>query len=271
MHGTTDQPIQPHHEAQARMWGLGGRHYDDVSFAISDALAHAAKRLAPKSGERVLDVATGTGWSARNAARTGANVTGVDIATELLTAAKALTPPALALHFQRADAERLPFAEATFDRVISTFGVMFAANHSQAADELARVCKPGGRLVLTTWTPDGSVAEFFGIIANHAGGPPPKASPLLWGDPGHVRKLLGDAFDLSFEHGTSNDYYDGLNEIWDWYVRSFGPVRALAETLDKDALEAFRRDIDDYHSHYMADDGLLHMERGYLVTIGTKR
>ena len=271
MHGTTDQTVQPHNRPQAHIWGLGGRHYDDVSFAISDALAHAAKRLAPKAGETILDVATGTGWSARNAARTGAEVTGIDIAEELLAAARELAMPGLSLRFRRADAEQLPIADGQFDRVISTFGVMFAVDQQQAASELARVCKSGGRLVLATWTPDSSVAEFFGIVAKPAGDPPPKESPLLWGDPGHVRKLLGKAFDLTFEDGISNDYYDGLKEIWDWYVRGFGPVRALAEKLDKDALDAFRRDIDDYHSHYMTDDGLLHVERGYLVTIGTKR
>jgi SAM-dependent methyltransferase len=198
-------------------------------------------------------------------------VTGVDIAEELLAAARKLATPGLSQRFRHADAERLPFADGQFDRVISTFGVMFAVDQQQAASELARVCKSGGRLVLATWTPDSSVAEFFGIVGKHAGDPPPRESPLLWGDPGHVRKLLGEAFGLTFEHGTSNDYYDGLNEIWEWYVRGFGPVRALAETLDKDALNAFRRDIDDYHSHYMTGDGLLHVERRYLLTIGTKR
>ncbi len=82
--------VLDHHHDAARMWGAGGRHYDDISFAISDALAHAAQRLNPKQDERILDVATGTGWSARNAARVGAYVTGVDIAPELLSAAAEL-------------------------------------------------------------------------------------------------------------------------------------------------------------------------------------
>lgn len=271
MRGTSDQSIQPHHQAPARMWGLGGRHYDDVSFAISDALAHAAKRLAPQAGERILDVATGTGWSARNAARSGAAVTGIDISEELLAAATELTPSDLSLTFQRADAERLPFEDSHFDRVISTFGVMFAANHQAAADELARVCKAGGRLVLATWTPGGSVAEFFGIVGKHAGDPPPAQSPILWGDPDHVTKLLGGAFDLIFEKGTSNDYYDGVDAVWNWYVRGFGPVRALAETLGPKELETFRRDVDDYHGHYMTSDGLLHVKREYLLVTGTRR
>ncbi|MBO6539198.1 MAG: class I SAM-dependent methyltransferase [Rhizobiaceae bacterium] len=270
MHGTSNQ-IQPHHEAPARMWGLGGHHYDDVSFAISDALAHAAKRLAAQAGETVLDVATGTGWSARNAARSGANVTGIDISDELLAAARDLAPSALSLGFRCADAERLPFDDGAFDRVISTFGVMFAANQQRAADELARVCKPGGRLVLATWVPGGSVAQFFGIVGKHAGDPPPEQSPLAWGDPEHVRSLLGEAFELTFESGTSHDYYDGVQEIWDWYVRGFGPVRQLANTLDAKALAAFRADVGDYHRHYLTSAGLLHVKRDYLLVTGTRR
>src|SRR5512134_1789245 len=104
-----DRSVLPHHEPAATMWGRGGRHYDDVSFAISDALAHAAQRLNARAGERILDIATGTGWSARNIARTGAAVTGVDISQELLAAARELSahlqPP---IEFRQADAEHLP-------------------------------------------------------------------------------------------------------------------------------------------------------------------
>ena len=184
--------ILPHHEAAASMWGQGGRAYDDISFAVSDALAHAAQRLNAGAGQRILDVATGTGWSARNAARRGAQVTAVDIAPELLAAAAELSAyvrPTIA--FRQADAERLPFDDASFDGVISTFGVMFAANQDRAAAELGRVCRRGGRLAVAAWAPGGAVAEFFGVIARHAGAPPPAASPLAWGDPAHAERLLG--------------------------------------------------------------------------------
>src|SRR5215471_12193414 len=100
-----DHAVMPHHEAAATMWGRGGKHYDDVSYAISDALAHAAQRLNARAGERILDVATGTGWSARNVARTGAVVTGVDIAQELLAAAGGLSGHMRpAIEFRLADA-----------------------------------------------------------------------------------------------------------------------------------------------------------------------
>ena len=115
------------------MWGQGGRFYDDVTFAISDALARAAQRLNAGAGERILDVATGTGWSARNVARRDGQVTAVDIAPELLAAAEELSahvrPPIV---FQPADAERLPFPSAHFDGIISTFGIMFALDQAHA-------------------------------------------------------------------------------------------------------------------------------------------
>ena len=263
--------VLPHHQAVATMWGRGGRHYDDVSFAISDALAHAAQRLNARANERILDVATGTGWSARNVARAGAAVTAVDISEDLLAAARELSAHIRpAIEFRQADAERLPFDDGAFDGVISTFGVMFAFDQRQAAAELGRVCRPRGRLALTTWAPAGAVAQFFTIIAQHSDTPPPPSSPLAWGDPAQVEKLLGKAFDLKFEHGVSNAYHDGEQDIWDWYTRGFGPLRQLAESLPADRLERLKRDVDEYHRHYAVPAGL-HVKREYLLTIGRRR
>jgi SAM-dependent methyltransferase len=261
----------------ARMWGLGGRHYDDVSFAISDALAHATQRLAPRPGETVLDVATGTGWTARNCAHAGARVTAIDFSEGLLDAAKELSahvdPP---IRFELADAEDLPFADAAFDGIISTFGVMFAGDQAKAASELARVCKPGGRLALATWVPGGAVEEFFGVVGKYDDAPPsdstpPGPSPFAWGAPDSVHGLLGEAFDLTFEYGVNNAYHESPQQIWDWYSRGFGPVRAMADSLDPETRAAFRRDVDAYHEHYMTDAGLLHVKRDYLVTIGRRK
>jgi SAM-dependent methyltransferase len=266
-----DQAVLPHHRAAATMWGRGGLHYDHVRFAISDALAHAAQRLDARASERILDVATGTGWSSRNVARTGATVTGVDIADELLAAARELSvhsrPP---IKYLRADAERLPFDDAAFDGVISTFGIMFAFDQAQAAAELGRVCRRGGRLALTTWAPAGAVADFFGIVARHSDAPAPPSSPLAWGDPNHVEELLGKVFDLKFEHGVSNAYHSSVDDIWNWYVRGFGPLRQLAESLPPDRAERLKRDVDAYHSHYAVPAGL-HVKREYLLTIGRRR
>lgn len=268
---SAEERILPHHRAAAEMWGQGGRAYDDVSYAISDALAHAAQRLNAQAGERILDVATGTGWTARNAARGGASVTAVDIAPALLDAARELSahvrPP---IAFELAAAERLPFPDGRFDGVISTFGVMFAFDQRQAAAELARVCRPGGRLALATWAPGGAVEKFFAVIARHSDGPPPPASPMAWGDPGHVQELLGRDFELKFEPGVSDAYHDDVEHIWRWYAGGFGPVRRLAESLDARRLAAFKADVDAYHRHYLQEAGL-HVGREYLVTIGRRR
>jgi SAM-dependent methyltransferase len=267
----SDPAILAHHQPAATMWGRGVKDYDEVSFALSDALAHAAQRLNAREGERILDVATGTDWSARNVARRGAMVTGVDISPELLAAASEISqhirPP---IEFRLADAEQLPFDDGAFDGVISTFGVMFAINQEAAAAELTRVCRSGGRLVLATWAPAGAVAEFFGVIAQHSDAPPPPSSPLAWGDPAHVEKLLGKDFELKFEHGISNAYHGSAEEIWDWYTRGFGPLRQLAESLPPDRVQRLKHDVDAYHRHYAVPAGL-HVKREYLLTIGRRR
>ena len=107
----------------------------------------------------------------------------------------------------------LLFDDGAFDGVISTFGVMFAINQAAAAAELGRVCRCGGRLTLATWAPQGAVAEFFSVIAQHSDAPPPASSPLAWGDPAQVEKLLRNAFELKFEQGISNAYHGSVEDI----------------------------------------------------------
>jgi SAM-dependent methyltransferase len=255
----------------AQMWSSGGTAYDEVSFAISDALAHAAQRLAPKPGDKILDVATGTGWSARNAARMGAEVTGVDIAAGLLDAARELSrafnPP---IAFLNASAEKLPFADAAYDGIISTFGVMFAADHEKTAGELARVCRPGGRMCLATWVPGGAVAEFFALLGGFSEAPPPEPSPLLWGDPDYLKSLLGSDFSLVSERGWNNAYHENADAIWDWYLRGFGPLKALHDDLDANDRRKLKTKVDAYHNRYKTEAGLC-VRREYLVTIATRR
>jgi SAM-dependent methyltransferase len=263
--------VLPHHRAAASMWGQGGRLYDDISFGLSDALAHAAQRLNPRSDEEILDVATGTGWSARNVARTGARATAVDISSELLSAADELSAhirPRIA--FQLGDAECLPFPDGRFDGVISTFGVIFAQDQQQAARELGRVCRKGGRLSLSTWARHGSVENFFAVVAKHSDAPAPKVSPLTWGDPQHVNELLGRDFALEFERGVNNAYHPDTDHIWEKYARGFGPMRQLIDSLDPDRRQALRRDVDVYHEHYATEVGL-HVKREYLIVLGRRR
>jgi SAM-dependent methyltransferase len=263
--------VLPHHEQAAAAWGLPGANYNEVSFRISDALAHAAQRLNATPGEEILDLGTGTGWSARNVATEGANVTAVDISADLLKAAETLSAhvrPKIA--FQLADAEALPFPDGRFDAVISTFGVIFAQNQEQAAAELARVCRKGGRIVLTAWPQTGSVAEFFSVVGKHSGTPALAVSPLAWGDPDHARKLLGRAFDLVFEPGVNRSYFASAEEVWERYLHAFGPVRQVADSLSAEAREALRQDFVALHRKNESVAGV-RIDRDYLLILGRRR
>lgn len=264
--------VVDHNRPAAAVWGSGGRDYDEISFGIADALRHAVQRLAAKPGEQVLDVATGTGWSARCVARTGARVTAVDIAPELIRAAKNLSAHLDSrIEYRVADAEQLPCESETFDRVISTFGVMFAAGHASTARELARVCRSRGRLCLATWPPGGAVARLFALLASHGGpSPPPEASPLRWGDPDYVERLLGAHFALRFEHGVSHAYYDSADDLWHTFLHGFGPLRMLHDRLDDAGRRALKADLDAYHEQYAVTGGL-DVRREYLIAIGERR
>jgi SAM-dependent methyltransferase len=267
----TAQGVLAHHAPAAAVWDQGGAAYDEISFGLSDALKHAAQRLNPRPGDLVLDVGTGTGWTARNLARMGARVTAVDISTELLKAGEALSAhlrPRIA--FERADAEALPFPDASFDGVVSTFGVIFAQNQERAAAELGRVCRKGGRLVLAVWDIKGAVADLFAVTSKYSTAAPPPASPLAWGDRARAEALLGRDFVLQYERGINHAYHDDVDDIWGRYVEGFGPIRALAESLDPEKRAAFRRDIDAYHRTFAAPAGL-HVKREYVLILGRRR
>lgn len=259
-------------EAASKLWGSGGGDYDLISFMLSDALAHAAQRLAPVKDEFVLDVGTGTGWTARNLARFGARVVGIDVSQDLLGHARLLSAHCHpSIEFQKADAQELPFENGEFDAVASTFGVMFAPDHVQAARELARVCRKGGRLALTTW-PTGFFTNFFAMTGKYSTDPPPAQAPVLWGDPAHLRSLLGEHFDLVFEEGTSRSYHPNAEQISDWYMNGFGPVRELYASLDAAGKKSFYADLVAFHEEEgVRTEAGLRMERNYLLTYGVRR
>src|SRR5215203_5562294 len=146
-----------------------------------------------RSGARVLDVAAGNGNASLAAARRWAQVTSTDYVPELLENGKRRAEgERLAIEFQEADAEALPFPDGSFDVVLSTFGVMFAPNHVRAASELLRVCRTNGRIGLTNWTPEGFLGDFFRTMGTHVPPPAGVRSPMLWGDMHHLRSLFGD-------------------------------------------------------------------------------
>ena len=166
---------------QQQMWSSGD--YSAVGATLQIVAENLCEAVDLHAGERVLDVATGSGNAALAAARRFADATGVDYVPSLLDRAWArLTAEALPIDLQEGDAEALPFADESFDVVLSTFGVMFAPDQEKAAQELLRVCRPGGRIGLANWTPDGFIGEIFRANGRHVL-PPPGSSPLCCGAP----------------------------------------------------------------------------------------
>ena len=261
--------IRAHNEGAAAVWGSGGSAYDRVSETIADALDHVVARLNPQPGEKCLDVATGTGWTARLLRKRGADVTGVDIGEGVIQAAKRLAPD---IDFRIGDAEELEFADGSFDVVTSTFGVMFVANPEDAARELGRVCRTGGRLGLCTWQPGGTIEEWFQMMRPYmpppAPAPPP--SPFEWGKPERLRGLLRDEFDLRFEEGVTTLRMPNGKAVWDLFVEGYGPTRTIAAACDPKRREELKRDFIAYMDSFAHTLGVA-MPREYLVTIGLRR
>jgi SAM-dependent methyltransferase len=265
--------IQLHNQRPAAVCGSGGAAYEELSHQIASALEHCVRRLDPKPGERILDLATGTGWTSRLLASRGAKVTGVDIAAELLAAAKVNAQShGLAIDYKIGDAEEMRSPDGSLDAVVSTFGVMFVSRPESAAGEIARVCRKGGRIALTTWRPDSSIFEMFKIMRAYM--PPPPSplppSPFSWGNRERMKELLGSNFDLTFEEGETI-YYDRNGEaVWQAFVAGYGPTKALAASLDDRRRDDLKRDFVAFHDTFMTPLGIS-MPRQYLLTVGTRR
>lgn len=261
--------IRPHNERAGQTWGSGGSGYDRVSETIADALEHVVTRLAPQPGERCLDVATGTGWTARRLVARGAKVVGVDIGAGVIDAARKLAPE---IDFRVDDAEQLGFADGEFDLVASTFGVMFVARPEDAARELARVCRKGGRLGICTWPPGDTLEGLFKVMRPYM--PPPSAtpppSPFDWGKPERVRQLLGEAFDLKFEKGVTTLRLPSGKSVWDLFLEGYGPTKTVAASCDPKRRQELERDFIAYHDQFSSELGVA-MPREYLVTIGVRK
>jgi len=190
-------------------------------------------------GDRVLDVAAGTGNAAIPAAKTGASVVASDLVPELLEHGRALAAEqGVELEWREANAHALPFADNEFDVVMSCIGVMFAPFHQQAADELVRVTKPRGRIGLISWTPEGHIGQLWGTMKPYAPPPPPGAQPPpLWGREDHVRALLGDRVtDLATERRTLpvHHFPDGA-AFRDYFKAVYGPTIAVYRNIEGDS------------------------------------
>jgi SAM-dependent methyltransferase len=255
---------------QSVMWGNGP--YERITNTLTDIHDLVIERVDPKPGERLLDAATGTGAVAILAAKRGTDVVGQDLAPVLIdTARERAAQEGATVQFEAGDAEAMTYDDASFDIVTSTCGVMFAPDHAAVASELARVTKPGGRLALACWTPEGGLGQMFGMMRPFLAPPPEGAgSPFAWGKEDHVRELLGDAFDLRFEeHDSILRTADG-EEYWELFSSSYGPTKTAAEALDDARREEFHQTWVDFFEARREGDEVVH-HREYLLTLGTRR
>jgi ubiquinone/menaquinone biosynthesis C-methylase UbiE len=255
---------------QSVMWGNGT--YERVTDTIRDLHATVIERADPKPGERVLDAATGTGAAAILAAQRGADVVGMDLAPALIeTARERAAEEGASIEFDVGDAEEMSYEDASFDVVVSTCGVMFAPDHGAVASELARVTRPGGRIALGCWTPDGGLAQMFGMMRPFLPTPPEGVgSPFAWGDEEHVRGLLGDAFDLEFSQHVSTLRTKDGEEYWELFSSSYGPTKSAYEALDDERKDEFHRAWVDFFEERREGDEVVH-HREWLLTFGTRR
>jgi len=265
--------IQPHNTKPASMWSSGGPRYDQISRGIADSIEHCVLRLNPQPSERVLDLATGTGWTSRLVAARGARVVGADIAGDLIAAARERAQmEGLDIEYHLGDAENLPFEDGEFDAVVSTCGIMFASRPEAAAAEIGRVTRKGGRVALTTWLPDSNLFKMFLVMKPYMPPPPNPAppSPFEWGKAERVRELLGNVFDLRFEKGTSFYREPSGEAAWNTFSTSYGPTKSLATNLDESRRAELRRDFIAFHDGFPTELGVC-VPREYLLTVGTKR
>jgi ubiquinone/menaquinone biosynthesis C-methylase UbiE len=191
------------------------------------------------SGDRVLDVAAGTGNAAIPAAQTGASVVASDLCPELLESGRALAgEQGVELEWREANAHALPFSDDEFDVVMSCIGVMFAPFHQLAADELVRVTKPGGRIGLISWTPEGHIGKLWATMKPYAPPPPPGAQPPpLWGQEDHVRALLGDRVTdvVTERRSLTVDHFPDGAAFRDYFKATYGPTIAVYRNIEGDA------------------------------------
>ena len=219
------------------MWALGDYHRFATAtvWELGPVLVDACGIAA---GQRVLDVAAGTGNVAIRAAQAGASVVASDVTPENFVAGRSAARDAgVELEWMEGDAEALPFADAEFDAVTSCFGAMFAANHAAAAGELLRVCRPGGVIGMINFTPRGAGADFFRVLAEYAPPPPPGAlPPLLWGTEDHVRQLFGAGVrSLTMTRREYVERASSPRAYFDLFRQTFGPLVGIYASLGNEA------------------------------------
>lgn len=270
----TDQPdLRAVTQAQQRTWSEGD--FSMVASLVNKVAEDLAEALQIVPDERVLDVACGSGNGAIAAARRAwGNAVGADFVPALLERGRErAAAERLAVEFVEADAQELPFADASFDVAISIFGAMFAPDQERTAAELLRVVRPGGRIGMANWTPDGGLGDLFLTITKHLGGPPAGlAPPVLWGVEEHLRGLFGDGIaELRVEVRRSRQTFRSPDHYLEFFRAYFGPVRTAFERVGPEGEAALAADLRAYlEGANTAGERALVLEPEYLQVIATR-
>lgn len=254
------------------MWMAGD--FGEVAKVIEASANEFIDRLNLKPGELVLDVACGSGNLAIPAARAGAIVTGVDIATNLIEQARArAAAEGLSIRFDEGDAESLPYGDAEFDVVVTMYGAMFAPRPELVAAELVRVCRPGGRIAMANWTPEGFIGQMFKITGKHVPPPANMPSPIKWGDEATVRERLHEGIaDLQLtKRICAFKYPFSPAEVVESFRMYYGPTQRAFASLDDEKQAALRSDLEQLWSeHNQASDNTTHVDGEYLEVVATR-
>jgi SAM-dependent methyltransferase len=257
-------------EGQRHMWTVGD--YPDIARSIA-GVAHTILEKAPiHPGMSLLDVATGAGNVAIPAAQAGARVTGLDLTPKLLEVARARAAEAgLQVDFLEGDAEELPFEDDSFDCVTSCFGVMFAPRHEVAAGELARVARPGAKVVVTAWTPEGLNGQMFKTMSSYMPAPPEGLRPpFMWGSEDHVRSLLEPSgAEISCERHMVTFEHDSPESWLEYNERVLGPTIIAKSALEPQGRwRDLRQELADlYAKADEGEDGAFRVQAEYLLTV----
>jgi ubiquinone/menaquinone biosynthesis C-methylase UbiE len=264
--------IKQRHRA---MWASGD--YPFIAEIVAPVSEHMVREAGIGPGQRVLDVAAGTGSSAIPAAQTGAEVIASDLTPELFEAGRRRAAEGgVELEWVEADAENLPFGDAEFDVVMSAIGAMFAPNHEAVARELLRVCKPGGTVAMANWTPEGLIGQMFKVMGPYAPPPPPGATPPpRWGSEDHVREMFGDGLsDLRMErHVLSITEMRTADEYVDMFKEKYGPTLAVQKNIGDD--EARQAEFDAAYREFARNansgtEDAAKFDQEYLIVVGKR-
>jgi ubiquinone/menaquinone biosynthesis C-methylase UbiE len=254
------------------VWASGD--YDQIARGIQAVGDHVVRSVRIRAGERVLDIACGTGNTALMARAREAVVTGVDLTPELLAVARKRAADAGYgdITWKEGDAENLPFPDGAFDVVVSSCGLMFAPDQQKAAKEVARVTSKDGRIAIQAWTREGGVGGMFKVTNEHV--PPPSGvpSPFEWGDEAKVKSLLGSAFkDYQFERYDCPEFADTPEKVADLFIDRYGPTHRAYHSLTPEKAAAFRKDlIDLYRGYTTPANRKVRWGREYIITLATR-